>query len=468
MANVFTKNRIKSLNDEIIVDVHGFRIKISNVADRIEVLFKNVLYSALQEIVLQKLCNGNIRLALRAFENYLKYRDLSFNLMFEMKDKTAFPYKDEQMHIPRFNQFLSGVMIGDRQLYSEIARNSVVSNIFEYRSPERAEADHIILYALLCVFYSHGGYIKISRILTWMAQCGYLPQVTSKAVRHLLSRGLLLSPESDGNDDDAEHAKITTTGSYYVDSLTSNDAYLLNVAFDTELRISNPNSISETRFFTTKLAALTNLTELVTTQEHAFLFRLYNDSSPVAARVLKSIQLCGPVSIKIFDAIRKMEKRILARERSPRFMQQTDAAFGDSKEKLWPLIKRMQSLSRRQRQKIMKVSTAIETKDARVDGLGRIQMAHPSCLLPGRNNCVEVSFAPTFSIGANELIASWRGMSQNVYFREFFSMKRQGQEVPFKGKFSVQPDKSTIQFPMSSELSFFDAARELGAAQLAE
>lgn len=473
MGAILTKNRIKMMRDQVVIDMHGFAIKISNVSERIEILLGNVLLDTLQNLVLQKLCNNNVRAALRTFESYIKHKELSFNLIFDFKAKEYFPYKNQRRVIPRLNHFLYGAMVGDRQLYSEEAKGSNIVNLFEFRTPERAEVDHILLYLLLCVFYSYGNHIKISKVLNWMSQFGYIPQVANRAISHLIWKGLLTSPEGDGPDGGAENAKISTTGQYYVETLCMHETYLLNIVFDTELRTRSPE-FSEARFFRHRVIALANLIELVALQEQIFLQRLFEMETPEASRMFEAIQNCGTLSEKLFRTFNHLNLRTRHRELDrggdqgqaefQRHMGELMQALSDQ---IARPVRRVSSLINKRKTRNHEISRENEVKEARLEGLGHVQMVHPKKVVAGRGNAVELSFVPFFPISNNELIASWRGTSLNNYFREYVLMTRNESATSFKGKFSVQLDEGVTSFPSNSEITFFDEAKDLGAVKLA-
>jgi hypothetical protein len=469
MDEVFNKAQRDGASRSSVVDGYGFKMRISNLAERTGILFKNVLTPRIQNILLAQLCNNSVRLALRAFENYVRYRDLSLNLIFDFKNLNEFPFEKHRLVVPRFSHLLDGIMIGDRTLYSELSRSSVVVNVFQFKPPDRADTFHILLYIVLCVFSTHGNFIKVSKVANWLASAGFDPRSALTAISHLTTKGLLLSPESDSAEISPIYAKITPTGQFYLDTLIFNDTYLFNVVFDTELDLDHID-VENTRFFHVKMTAVSRLIERVVFQELVLLNAISGpDANPDSARVLEAIEICGPLSLRLWRVFRKVAQSRPLRhiEDRGRFEQRMVDLLHDSTAALDKSLVSIERIIRSRSTRMVSSTNTCDHLEYKLQGFGVLEMFYPKRLGAGHPNKVEMRLAPHLRIENDVITVMWSGADQNHYLREFFEMKRTSSGKPFHGSFVVEIDAADFPFPAKSEFTFYEEAKQLGALSLA-
>jgi energy-coupling factor transporter ATP-binding protein EcfA2/DNA-binding MarR family transcriptional regulator len=458
-----------SVRNTAIVDAHNFRITISDLEGRVKTVFENVLNNELQDILLKKMCNNNVRLALVAFKNFLRYRYLSFNLLFAYGDSKFYPYMANQRSVNDLDHLIDGIMIGDRQCYSESWRDSVIENIFYFSCPELPTASHIMQYYVLALLGQLGRHVSFENMQKHLRAFGYPSIAIRRCLAKLVKRGLLTTP--DGADTEWPHyVAITETGTYYLDTLILHTQYLLNVVADIDLD-TNPANMDDFKRFSVRLASIGRLIERLAEEENSSLSKLTRIEVRDSEVILYAISNYQPLTKRIWHTFDRMAtQRIVraegeVRKRLTEERREIHVRTGRNVSKLLKSIE--ETIGALTNSNRLAAISRERFAESSLVGVGSVELYHPEMISSLTPNKVDVSFMPSFQVEDDEIMAEWYGAEGNFYSRILFVMRRNTSISPFKGEFRIEHAGPDIKFPPRSAIKFFEADALIGGMQIA-
>jgi hypothetical protein len=464
---VINNMKSEAIWETAIVDAHGFTISISDTEYRVRTLFENVITSDMQELLLRKICNNNVRQSLIAFKNFIRHRDLSFNLIFDFREQSVFPYSNmRRSAVPKFSHFLKGIMVSDLRCYTEIVQDSVVENIFYFSPPDLASSDHILQYYSLSLLGLLDKQVSVDRICSHLDVFNYSPTVIRRCLSKLLKRGLLSSPEGI-NPEWPRHVKITETGQYYLEHLCTHTTYLLNVVADVDVSF-DPPAITEVSHFSAQLHALSQLVELVLDEELAILSAVEKSNAAGEHPIRVAITKYRPISLRLWEGFQKLAlQKPRDLQRISKLVEANERIFSLTIKNCTDKIGQLSNICGRFAER-SRIEEIIQQKsiDSELPGLGRVEVLHPPRISSLAPNRVEISFIPSFRIVADEIVGEWHAEDGDFYARTMFYMTRNSRRGPFKGAFEIGHMTKDISFPIRSTITFFQDDGTLGRMQL--
>jgi hypothetical protein len=459
--------RDSKFSDKVLSDTHEFPVTISKASERVSTYLRNVMSPRIQAALLGRLSNNNVRSALYVVDSFLKYHELSFNLLFDFNDRQSFPYEHGTRIQRPFNHFLKGAMVGERLFFTEDERLPI-SNIFyfEYVGPKKYE--HILIYYILAICSEFNGYINCQTIDSYFSALDCPSQFILRTLAHLVRRGLLTSHDTDGSSKTPAHVKITEAGRYQVGGFVREPSYLLNVIYDVDVKVDSEN-FSDLDNFPAQVRAIGRLLHVVATEER-MAFEMWRSSKDICAtRALDIVCSHRPLSLILWQALLGMfrQRSVLRYSNVKHFNASLksirDEILADSEENLnW-----IRNVERdRLRETAETIRDQPKTQHYELLGVGSIELTHPRMLRAAFPNEISISFLPSFAIGTNDVLALWHSSSEQFHCRDYVRLTRTKEGSPFKGTLQVDNVDQDTHFPPRSDVRFFDNARELASMLL--
>mgnify|MGYP006284395759 CR=1 FL=1 len=234
-------NALKRYNISMSDRKTGFHIQIDDARKSIDSVLDKVLNNESQDFLLRGICNYNVRKALTSFAYFLRYRNLSYQLLFNVKTQRPYPSPEHS-----FNEFSS---VSTKKTWKEHLLDGLIIRHCLHYSPNThsppsttllfddhaSSGSYILIYLLLVIAAWHQKMTERTRICRLVYRLGFSTSHTNVAIQHLLFRKLLWSPESEDNVSKTENIRITESGQFYIDHLLSDSQYLFNAIFDVPL-----------------------------------------------------------------------------------------------------------------------------------------------------------------------------------------------------------------------------------------
>lgn len=209
----------------------GFGLEISDISSSVNSMCEKMLHPRAQKEFLTRLCNNDVRQALKAFEFFCRFRQLNYELLFLVKYDEDDPPAELQGKWS--DHFLDGLMIGDYEHFVD-GGGSPISSLYAFEWGGRV--DYLLLYYALALLEWSGGYVQKADLLRWLKAFSFEEEISSAALRHLLSRRLIYSPDAENDYLRTRSLKISESGIYHLERLLANPQYLLNAIYDVPLQ----------------------------------------------------------------------------------------------------------------------------------------------------------------------------------------------------------------------------------------
>lgn len=242
---------------------------IDNVPDVINSLSKRILTPDIQAMLLEGIANNNVRFALKAFERFLRHRDLNIERVLP----TLFPLatNSESWDETHWKEhILNGMMHGSDPYYHD-DKDAVIANIFVFE-PINDAPKYLILHRILATLDWAGEIVDFHAFSMWMTEFGYDPTVCRLAVTHLLRKGLVYSPETEVDAEHAQHLSMSPSGYFYLHFLLQYPQYLYNAIYDVPLSHENWRGSDN---FSTRLHSIYELLLLLIEEEKNQIERIF-------------------------------------------------------------------------------------------------------------------------------------------------------------------------------------------------
>jgi ABC-type iron transport system FetAB ATPase subunit len=451
---------------DILVDYHDLPIRFNDIKARLLVLFGNILKPSLQQHLYVGLCNYNIRRLFILIDKILKYRELSFNVLFFMKaaDQPNSPFLLTPFDRRFLGHLIEAGMVGDRQFYTDDA-GAIITNIYFFSGDRRSRC---LIYYLLSYYSRMGAYVHTNTVLSEFAAFGFEQAMVERVVRHLVNRDQIDSPNSHGGDRTPTHAKLSESGKYYLSDLVTHEDYLLAVVFDTDVSIDISATGQSNIRFPERVSAAAKLIASFAEEEHALfertksistdgriLARLICESPPLSDRLLETLhRICQPRKALRFGDVTAFNASLheIGSQTSLVVSERLDA---------------MRSISRAAREAgKASAKLPVQTKISTIRGVGTVRVEFPESFSANRPHVVKLSLQPLFDTSIDKLIADWTTDDPNFLRTKFFTMKRSHGHAPFKGQLRFEPIGKNTAFPKHSTVTLFNSANEIAAFNL--
>lgn len=275
----------------------GFGIRISDKQKAIESLLENVLSAENQRVLQSGICNNCTRKALAAFAYFLKYRDLPLESLFNIKTQSQ---PEEYTHSNSTKSLLKGLFLGAQRYYRSDV--SPVPNIFVLDLPGHSP-NYSILYHTLSLLKWSSGMTSKDRLYRWLSAFSFSDEIIFGALKFLLKRQLIFSPEDEFNVTRAQHFKITVAGNFFITEFIENEDYLYQAVFDIPLQHTGWAGPGKNEY-RARIYSIIELIDLVIKTERTASERVSESSSVIPN--FGAIQLNGFLSRRLINASQKI------------------------------------------------------------------------------------------------------------------------------------------------------------------
>jgi hypothetical protein len=443
----------------------GFHIIIHDVKNSMKSVLSKTLTSENQRLLLKGICNNNIRKALKDYLVFLRYRGLSYDLLFDVRPvrvgASGSGATDDIEVEPRKGgwreHLIDGLMMGDRLYYRDDPDKGIdgvtISNILVFDPPEHTP-NFIILYRILALLSWAGRIVETSVIVRWLRDAGYDETLIHAALQHLLRRRLVFSPETERRIQQARHICLNLSGEFYLTELINEPQYILNAIYDVPLEHRSWDG-DAARDFAPRLESIVELIDRVLAAERDELQRIIQSGSKRAN--LGSIHQCGFLARRIYDVLGALlrtsehstveavkQAAVRIREQIRRY----DAELSEGEELLNQAMYRNAFLS------------GEEPKPERfaID-LGQrseLRVQHPSRLEPGLANEVDVELDLSLKHEPDTIFVRVCGSNAHVAIEEMAALKGRahGHERTYSGSIKLREVKQIADFP-PCRITFF-------------
>lgn len=454
---------------EVVVDYHGFSIRFDNVRTRMATLFKNILRRSLQDKLYVGLCNYSLRRLFFFLDNILKYRELSFNVLFQVKDTSKTPYILNPYDRRFLGHLIEAGMVGDRQFYTDVVDTNVIANLYFFQVPTKSWSSHCLAYHLLSFYDAMRAHVRTNTVLSECAAIGYNPEVVERVIGQLVRRGLLDATDAHGGDRTPTHAKISDCGKFYIREIIDDNDYLLTVIADTDLAPPQVQvTVDGNIRYVDRVRWVSELLTKVATQEKSIfeqISRLQTDGRIIGTALLD----IEPLTLRLLSAI----DRLCAPRKSLRFgdleafnqelsevYETTKSRAGEPADALTLLVRRLKEND--------SAHTGADSKIKffTIHGLGTVRLSYPQVLEANKSHTVKFSLKPLFDTSSNRLMGLWMSDDSSFRHAKYFALTRTSTSAPFRGEFRLGPAPNAIDFPKKSDVTLFDAAAEVAAFNL--
>jgi hypothetical protein len=444
-----------------LVSANGISIAIGSAEAAISSLSEKVLNQRSQSIFLREICGNNVRKALVGFVNFLRFRDLKYQLLLGVKHDVG--TTDEELHGSWFEHFLTGLMEGDRQFFMD--GYGPISNILTFEHGGRD--NYLVLYWTLAGLSWAGRYVPRHIVLGWLAQAGFPGDVASAAMDHLLRRGLLYSPTREDRLSTDSEVMLSVTGAYYIDWLLSNPQYVYTAIFDVPLRHERWHDAARDTF-AIRIASIAEYLDAIVDVEVSHLTRLC--ASPNEnAELLSIANHSRTLSRKVVDCALEL----VGRGRHARFERARETSE-ILNEPLLAISGRLDDLEAliaqqlRSEQLIPQGPIKKKTLGGEVGGASELQMVVPTQIGPALTNRVELSVDLGGRVELDPLLVLWQGRGEGRQnYQEMAELRRSDIEGKYKCDFVISGVKAVGAFP-SSKVTVFSASRPLLVAAMGQ
>lgn len=431
-----------------LASAKGHQLSAADPEKGLNSLTEKILHPKLQEVFLRDLCNNDVRRALKSFTYFLKYRDLHYHLLFSMPHETG---ESEQLRGSWFDHFLDGLMIGDRDHYAD-DREAPISNILAF--VHKGRVDYLVLYTCLALLGWADRFVEKLTLLRWLEVFGYDRDIATEALRHLLGRRLVYSPEVEQPKEfaRAQSFRLSASGTYYVDHLVQNPQYLFNAVYDVELPHDAYKDFASDSF-AARMSSVWELLEAVLAAETSQLERVVGARE--GAEVLGAVESAGLLTRRLLAAAEELvERGHRARFDGPRHAAES---FGPRLEELSRNVASGEEMIRKelkQRHFVPPLPVARTMVERPVGYSNSVRLEMPRQLAPGQKNRVHVEVELEGMKEVDPIVLYWRASGADQRYEEIVKLTRRRERATYEGQFSVSDVSSIEAFP-SSDVTVF-------------
>jgi len=199
-----------------------------------------MLVERLQDSFMIGVCGNNVRVALRNFVYFLRYRDLDYTLLFGDVQKLL-GIKDSPGHVRLrsvtpsllYEHFVDGLILGARECYKE-QQAGPICNVWVF-DPKNAPPNYVLTYRVLSHLDFHGDLLLVNEL---RRDLGYFPPHRADLdalMRRLLEWRLVHVSDSEFSINKKSLVGISIIGKYYINELFRYPEYLYKLIFDIPL-----------------------------------------------------------------------------------------------------------------------------------------------------------------------------------------------------------------------------------------
>ena len=432
-----TKSRRTKLGTDLNLEIVDPQRSINSLCEK-------VLNPRTQQVYIRDICNNNVRRALLAFENFLRYRDLKLGLLFDVKIQAS-----EVLHGTWFDHLIDGLMIGDYDTF--IDGKGPISNILCFDGG--GDSDYLILYQALCIVgWSGRPFVKLRALGDWLEKFGYKWLLSRTAIEHLLRQGLLYSPEAENDIGRARNIRLSNSGLYYLEFLVENPQFLYNSIYDVPLPHGKWEE-GEPDSFAVRIHSIWELIENVYARERLQLETMVENLEHIGA--LGAVDHAGFLAGRLCKAALRLTKdaqharsettRGVAREYDERF-QRILRDVVSSEVTLRKELARMKLIPNK--------SIPVETIEGLMSRTNTIRLVVPSQLAPAKHNSVAIEVDMEGIEEAHPVVALWQATVGSTNYGEIVELTRSAEKSIYRGNFCVSDVTQISNFPESSVTLF--------------
>jgi hypothetical protein len=429
----------------------GFDLEFPDIDRSLESLTERLLSHRNQEIFLQEICNNNVRLALVAFEYFLRYRELSFNLLFPVKlPSESSAGSGSRAPTSWLNHLLKGLMVGDREFYVD-GEGSPITNILAFNRP-RNEPNFLVLYRALALLGWADTMVEKPKLVGWLEDLGHDRALVLDALEFLLQRALVYSPETERHISRARHLRISNSGNYYLTSLVQEPQYLYECIYDVPLPHQNWDD-QKGDSFRARIASIFELLEIALQAERSEL--TYFLDGTARPEILGSIVTYGFFTRQLLNSTSGLLRGGLGAKGEG--VRQASKVFEKRLEKFQSEL----SVAEQQLRTALATHSLLPRDRAQLKSVemsvgpySELKIRAPATLSPAEKNTVDVELTLPQAEADAPLVMCWRGTSPQQGFQEFVDLKRTDTHQTYRGKFAVSGVDKPQQFPDSTVTVF--------------
>lgn len=432
----------------------GFSLELQ-VDQSLGSLSEKVLNPTSQTIFLSEICGDNVRYSLAAFEYFLRYRDLRFQLLFDARSDSQRGAED--LHGSWFGHLIDGLMIGDREFYVDDDGAPIASIlVFRHKSAE----DFAVLHWCLSLLSWIGGYTKCHQVVGCLLEIGYDEEIIMAALTHLLRRGLLFSPSKEYRVTPQSDVMLSAPGAYYVDRLLGYPQYVYNAVYDVPLPHAKWNDAAGDSF-AVRMSSVVELIEATYNTEHEHVDRL------VASANDRALELASAATHS-----RLLTQRLLACAHQLIHRTAKHSQFEGAKRAAEELGQKLAPLEYRLRKDELRISALLATqrwlpesgterttvaRDVGPDN--QVELTVPTKIGPALKNEVRVRVDLRGITDMDPVVAFWEGRTGGSRrYQEIAELKRTSDGGMYQGDFVIRDVDEVSEFPRS-KITVFSASR---------
>lgn len=292
LKNVFKSNESVEVDDPKT----GFRLTIKEPFEAINNLSRNILHGENKNLLVKGIACNSVRKSLKAFYHYLRYSDLDFRNLFNVKIEGSY---ESESHVRKHDwteHFFTGLMLGGNKYYKH-RLGSPVYNLL-YANEAGFDLDYCVKYRVITVFYFFKEAVSVSKVCQLLKRMGYERAFVVRVIEDLLKSYLLVSPEHEFNVNQIEYAAISDSGIYYFESIITNQKYLYEAVLDTPLNHTSWEKGSIQEFENRAVSIMEYLGRVISCErEHLHRISFSTDTAQMCA-VLKSTGLLSKKIVK--------------------------------------------------------------------------------------------------------------------------------------------------------------------------
>jgi hypothetical protein len=427
----------------------GISIEFSNIERSLNSLSEKILTPRNQEALLRDICNNNVRKALSAFEYFCRYRDLRYQLLFSFKRDSH-----DELQGTWFDHLLDGLMIGDREFFTDGAGPILNILVFE----QSGRIDRLILYVCLSLLNWAGRFIEKTVLMRWLAFFGYDRSIGAAALDHLLRRGLIYSPETEYDFARARNFKLSDAGAYYINTLIQLPQYLYNAVYDVPLAHGRWKE-GGADAFSVHMASIMELVQTVFSAETKQLAFVCSQKEHL--ELLGSIRYSGTMTRRLIKgATDLIDRGHLARFERAR---QTAAEFAPELEVLSKNLttgERIIEDTLLERNLVPKMPSSTKVVERDVGVSSGVRLIVPREIGPTLQNRVKVELTLVGIEETEPVVLYWQGSTADARHEEIVELKRSGHKPLYQGEFVISGVTRFLPFP-DSKITVFSASNPI-------
>lgn len=290
----------------------------------------------IQQLVVMKLCNTDMRRALVTIRSFLRSRTLPAESFLPfIHTKTS---EHAHMRLRNFH-LLKGIMVDDRIHYRDDLpqESATILNVFDL-GLEVEEYDYLIQLRILSLLAHRPQGLPKLHLIRLLRVLGRKSDTCRFALRRLLRRGLISSPEHDEIENNTEFFRITETGNFYLEDLVKDPEYLFQVVYDIPL-LHKTWSLGTRDEFGPTVESLFELLERLIKQEKIELDLLQKTRSGIARSLIPQLEC---VSSVVYSGIRRVIKPPKQWGRTARTRDKAGSLFARLERTWHPLVQALQ------------------------------------------------------------------------------------------------------------------------------